>query len=213
MFPRGQVIDLHPYEPNEVAPALMAALGTDAPIIALHLTRPAIELPDRAALGMGDFREAAKGAYLIRDYDPSRPKEGCVFVRGTSCTASVVELLKAGWFDSDGPNVKLVSAISHELFMLQPESYRNELISAEDWANSTFITNNARQNMWLWTANRASYDYAMGPDHDQRWRTGGSVDEIIAEAKLDPASIQEGLARFVADYDKRMSASFVPAAL
>jgi transketolase len=177
----------------------------------VHLTRPAIELPDRAALGMGDFREAAKGAYLIRDYDPSRPKDGCVFVRGTSCTASVIELLKAGWFDSDGPNLKLVSAISHELFMLQPESYRNELISAEDWANSTFITNNARQNMWLWTANRASYDYAMGPD--QRWRTGGSVDEIIAEAKLDPSSLQEGLSRFVAEYDTRMSAGFVPAAL
>jgi transketolase len=213
MFPRGQVIDLHPYEPNEVGPALMAALGTDAPIVALHLTRPAVELPDRAALGMGDFREAAKGAYLLRDYDPSRPKDGCVFVRGTSCTASVVELLKAGWFDSEGPNLKLVSAISHELFMLQPESYRTALISAEDWANSTFITNNARQNMWLWTANRASYDYAMGPDHDQRWRTGGSVDEIIAEAKLDPSSLQEGLSRFVAEYDTRMSAGFVPAAL
>lgn len=213
MFPRGQVIDLHPYEPNEVGPALMAALGTDAPIVALHLTRPPIELPDRAALGMGDHREAAKGAYLMRDYDPNRAKDGCVFVRGTSCTASVVELLKQGWFDGDGPNVKLIAAVSHELFMLQPESYRNELVSAEDWANSTFITNNARQNMWLWTANRASYDYAMGPDHDQRWRTGGSVDEIIAEAKLDPASIQEGLSRFVADYDKRMSANFVPAAL
>ncbi len=195
-FPRGQVIDLHPYEPNEVGPALLAALGTDAPIVALHLTRPGIEIPDRQALGMADHREAAKGAYLMRDYDPARPKDGCIFVRGTSSTASVVQLMQQDWFDNGGPNVKLVAAVSHELFMLQAPAWRDQLVSKEDWAHSTFITNNARQNMWLWAADKASFDYAMSPDHDDRWRTGGSLDEIIAEARLDPESLQQGIRRF-----------------
>jgi transketolase len=212
-FPRGQVIDIHPWEPNEVGPSLLAALGTDAQIVALHLTRPGVELPDRDALGMADFREAAKGAYLIRDYDPSRPKEGCIFVRGTSCTVSLINLLKEGWFDGEGPNVKLVAAISHELFMLQPQAWRDEIISAQDWADSTFITNNARQNMWLWAGNRASFEYAMCPDHDEQWRTGGSYDEIIQEAGLDEESLRVGIARFAANREKRLEATCAPAAL
>jgi len=210
-FPRGQVMDLHPYEPNEVGPCLMAAMAQDVPIVALHLTRPNIEVPDREALGMASHMDAAKGAYIIRDYDPSRPAEGCIFVRGTSSTASVIELLKSGAFDGDGPNVKLVAAISHELFMLQPESYRDSVCSKEDWFDSTFITNGARQMMWLWTAHKTSFDYAMGSDHDDRWRTGGSGPEIIAEAKIDPASLLEGIGRFAKERDQRFEAASAPA--
>ncbi|TAH34445.1 MAG: transketolase [Planctomycetota bacterium] len=213
LFPRGHVIDLHPWEPNEVAPALIAALGQKAPIVALHLTRPAVEVPDRAALRMASHMDAAKGAYLIRDYDPGRSKDGCIFVRGTSATSSIIQLLKKGAFDGDGPNVKLVAAISHELFMLQPESYRKKICSREDWLDSSFITNGARQAMWLWTAHRTAYDYAMGSDWDNRWRTGGSVDEVVQEAHLDPAHLLEGIRRFAAERDQRLQSISWPAAM
>ena len=69
LFPEGHVIDLHPWEHNEVPVVLAAALATDVPIVALHLTRPAVEIPDRAALGMASHFEAARGAYLMRDVD------------------------------------------------------------------------------------------------------------------------------------------------
>ncbi len=209
-FPRGQVMDLHPYEPNEVGPCLMAALGQDVPIVALHTTRPNVEVPDREALGMASYMDAAKGAYIIRDYDPSRPADGCIFVRGTSSTANVVKLLQNGAFDGDGPNVKLVAAISHELFMLQDEAYQESVASKEDWFNSTFITNGARQMMWLWTAHKTSYNYAMGSDWDNRWRTGGSGDEVIAEAHLDCESLMDGINGFVADREKRFAAAGAP---
>jgi transketolase len=52
LFPAGHVIDLHPWEHNEVPVMLAAALATDVPIVALHLTRPSVEIPDRVALGM-----------------------------------------------------------------------------------------------------------------------------------------------------------------
>ena len=209
-FPRGQVMDLHPYEPNEVGPCLMAALAQDVPIVALHTTRPNIEIPDRKALGMASYMDAAKGAYLIRDYDPSRPADGCIFVRGTSSTANVIKLLKAGAFDGDGPNVKLVAAISHELFMLQGQDYQESIASQADWFNSTFITNGARQMMWLWTAHQTSFKYAMGPDWDNRWRTGGSGDEVIAEAHLDEKSLLDGINRFVAERSERYAAAGAP---
>jgi transketolase len=212
MFPRGQVMDLHPWEPNEVGPVLMAALGVaEAPIVALHLTRPNVTIPDRAKLGMASHMEAAKGAYLIRDYDPARPKDGCIFVRGTSSTASVVKLLEQGLFDGAGLNVKLVAAISHELFMRQPQTWRDRLVTKEDWFNSTFITNGGRIAMALWSAHATAAQYAMTSDWDDRWRTGGALDEIIAEAHLDPAHLAEGIRRFTADREARFEAAGLPA--
>ncbi|MCK5739812.1 transketolase, partial [bacterium] len=116
-FPDGHIINLYPWEHNEVAPMIGAALAADVPIIALHLTRPAIELPDREALGMASFMDAAKGAYLIRDFDPALPEHGTIFVQGTSTTAAVVNLLPQ--LDLLKLNVKLVAAVSYELFQRQ----------------------------------------------------------------------------------------------
>ena len=45
LFPEGHVIDLHPWEYNEVPVVLAAALRADAPIVALHLTRPRSRSP------------------------------------------------------------------------------------------------------------------------------------------------------------------------
>ena len=210
LFPKGQVIDIHPWEPNEVGPALMAALATDAPIVALHMTRPPVEVPDREALGMGSYMSAAKGAYLIRDYDASRPQEGCVFVRGTSSTGSLMQLVKEGWFDNGGPNLKLVAAISSDLFDLQAKAYQDSIASPADWFNSTFITNGARQTMGRWSAHRTSMKWGMGSDHDDRWRSGGSIPEVIADSKLDPESIREHLARFAAAKDERFAEAGAP---
>jgi len=204
-FPKGHAIDLHPWEPNEVGPCLMAALGTDAPIIAMHLTRPGVEIPDREGLGMASYMDAAKGAYIMRDYDPSRPAEGCIFLRGTSSTNSVHMLLKDGALDGDGPNIKIVAAISMELFDLQSEEYRRSVISEADWIDSTFITNGARQMMRQWTAHSVSFDYGMGADWDDRWRSGGSGEEVIAEAHLDSASLLAGITKFAQEREQRLA--------
>ncbi len=55
---------------------LGAALKTDVPIVALHLTRPPIVIPDRATLGIPSHFEAARGAYVVRDYTPGQPRGG-----------------------------------------------------------------------------------------------------------------------------------------
>ena len=203
LMPDGHIINLHPWEHNEVAPALAAALATDVPVVALHLTRPPVEIPDRDALGMASHLDASKGAYIIKDYDESRPKKGIVIVRGTSSTNSLVSILPQ--LKSEGPNVKVVAAISWELFQRQSEDYRQSVISELEWMDAMVITNGARRLMHKWMANRVVEEYSMSPDFDNRWRTGGSVDEIIAESKLDPQSVWNGIMKFAADREVRLS--------
>ncbi len=201
LFPTGHVVNLHPWEANEVPVVLAAALGSGIPIIVLHLTRPPITIPDREALGMDGHQEAAKGAYVIRPFDPGRPPEGTVIVRGTSTTASMMEVLP--WLDDGGPNVKVVAAVSHALFRRQPKAWRDRVLPDAEWAESMVVTNTAARLMGNWIPHAVARDYVVSPDWDDRWRTGGSVDQIVAEAHLDPASLRAGIQRFVDEADDR----------
>lgn len=202
LFPDGHVIDLHPWEYNEVPVVLGAAMRQSAPIVALHLTRPAIEIPDRAALGIDSHFMAARGAYLIRDHDSGRPKSGTVFVQGTSTTANVVKILPR--LDRAGLNVKIVAAISPQLFALQPKDYRDRVASEGDRWDAMMISNRSLRVSRDWISNPIAAEYSMTSDFDDRWRTGGALDEVIAEAHLSEDHLLAGIERFVAERDDRL---------
>ena len=202
LFPEGYIVNIHPWEHNEVAPALVAAFNTDIPVIGLHLTRPSVTIPDRKALGMASYLDAAKGAYIIKDYDKDRKKEGLVIVRGTSSTNSVVELLPR--IKAEGPNVKIVAAISWVLFQKQPESYRTSIIAPNEWHDAMVITNGGRRLMHKWMANKLVEKYSLSPDWDNRWRTGGTVDEIVDEAHLSPRWLWAGITKFAINRRDRL---------
>ena len=202
LFPEGHVIDLHPWEFNEVPVVLAAACATDVPIIAVHLTRPPIEIPDRAALGMPSHFAAARGAYVIRDFRPGAPKAGTVFIRGTVATSTLVKLLPE--LDKRGLNVKVIAAISPQLFARADAEYRAATIAPEDRLDAMVITNGAFKLMRDWADDPIVREYSLSSDWDDRWRTGGSVDEVMEEAHLDAGHILEAIERFVRERPDRL---------
>jgi transketolase len=204
LFPEGSVINVCPWEHNEVAPLLGAALQSDKPIVALHLTRPAVTIPDREKLGVAPYLDAAKGAYVIKPYDEKRAKEGVVIVQGTSTTDSIYALLPR-LLAGEGPNLKLVQATSYELFQMQSSAYRDSVLPWAEWMDSTYVTNGSRRLMRDWSVNRICDEYAMSSDFDNRWRTGGSVEELKVEAHIDPVSVWNGITRFAAEREKRLA--------
>jgi transketolase len=203
MFPDGHVIDLHPWEYNEVPVMLAAAMKTERPIIALHLTRPGVTIPDREALGLGSHFEAAKGAYVLRDYKAGLPRQGVIMVQGTMSTYNLINALPA--IDQAGVNVKIVAVPSPQLFDLQSEEYQNSVLSTGDMMNSTYVTNRARRTMSDWNFNALADRYAMSSDWDDMWRPGGSLDQVCENAGLDPDSLAKGVIAFAEDYDSRMA--------
>ena len=202
LFPEGSIINIHPWEHNEVAPVLSAALKQDCKIIAVHLTRPAIIIPDRNKLGIANHKEAAKGAYLIKDYDIGKPKKGVVIIRGTAPINSLMQILPK--IKDNGINIKIVAAISWSLFQVQSSKYKESIISNSEWFDSMVITNTSIKLMSNWKKNEIVEKYSMSPDFDNLWRTGGSFDQIVLESKLDPESIWDGILRFTSDRDKRL---------
>lgn len=203
LFPKGSIINLYPWEYNEVPVLLGAALRQDVPIISLHLTRPAITIPDRQALGMASHFEAAKGAYIARDYIAGAPKDGTLIVQGTSAMANLVSILpeleRRKW------NLKIVYAASPELFALQPQSYQECVLTAADKMDSTVITTQARALMRDWMFNYLAEEYALSADWDDRWRTGGALDDVLEEAHLSPRHLLTGIERFVSSRKERLA--------
>lgn len=203
LFPEGHVIDLHPWEYNEVPVLLGAALSTDVPIVALHVTRPAIEIPDRAALGIPSHFEAARGAYVMRDFREGSPRGGTVFVQGTTSTANLVKVLPQ--LNERGLNVKIVACISPQLFHMQDAAYQAAVSSTADRWDAMAITNRALKTMHQWVEGPIAADYSLSSDWDNRWRTGGTVDEVIDEAHLGPTHIVEAIQRFVDERPQRLA--------
>jgi transketolase len=202
LFPEGHVIDLHPWEYNEVPVMLAAALATDVPIVALHLTRPSVEIPDRAALRMDSHFEAARGAYVLRPASEGSQCAGTVYVQGTMSTANTVKILPE--LDARGLNVRIVAAVSPQLFRMQDAAYRERLCSDADRWDGMAITNRAFKLMRDWVDGPIAEEYSLSSDWDDRWRTGGSVDEVMDEAHLGPEHILAGIERYVADRPRRL---------
>ena len=182
---------------------IAAALASERPIIALHLTRPPVEIPDREALGMPSHFEAAKGAYVMRPYRKDQPKMGVVVVQGTSSTNNLVKILPM--LDEKGINVKIVAGISPQLFALQDEAYKNEVLPAHERMDAMAVTNRSRRLMTDWVDPGVNAEYWVSSDFDNQWRTGGSVDEVLEEAHLSPDWIFKGIERFAKDRDKRLA--------
>jgi transketolase len=178
-----------------------AALSLPAPIVTLHLTRPAVEIPDRRARGMASHLDAARGAYLIRDYHPGRGRDGTVVVQGTVPTANVVSILPE--LDQEGLNVKIVAAISPQLFARQSREYQDAILSGRDHWDAMIISNGSLRWMSDWYTGPLTAEYSLTPDWDGRWRTGGSVVQVMDEAHLTAGHILAGIRRFARDRPDR----------
>jgi hypothetical protein len=87
---------------------------------------------------------------------------------------TIMELLPKFQSDKTMPNVKLVYAVSYELFQLQTKEYRDSILHKSEWLDSTVISNGCKMGMHPWLASKIAEGYAMTGDHDNRWRVGGS---------------------------------------
>jgi len=208
LFPRNQIINLYFWDYNDVAPGYFAALQIaqtrkETGIICVHVARPDSPVADRNTFADKDINAAAKGAYLIREFDPSKPKSGTVFVQGSSSTVNLVGLFDK--LDAENLNVRIVSVISEELFRAQPQEYQDFIYPDSARLDSMVITTFTKRVPVLAGLGPLAEEYTLSSDFDDRWRTGGLEPDVIAEAHLDSDSILQGIRRFVSDRETRLN--------
>jgi transketolase len=208
LFPRGQTIHLNFWDYNDVASAYFAAAEIAARdpkvgIISIEVARPDFAVADRSKFANTDLKAAAKGLYVIRDFAPDKPKSGYVLAQGSSSTFNLVSILPR--LEEAGINVKVVAAVSEELFDRQPEEYRHSVLPPEAYYDLMVVSTGTRRVWPVRDVGPLTDDYSLTSDWDNQWLTGGLEAEVIAEAHLDPESIFAGIKRFAHDRDTRLS--------
>ena len=206
LFPRGHVINLSFWDYNDVAPAYFAAAEIAARekkigIITIEVARPDLTVADRSTFADTDLRAGAKGLYVIRDFAPG-PRHGYVVCQGAFATFNTVKAIPR--LEQAGFNVKVISAVSEDLFDRQSESYRNSVLPLAARNDLMFVTG-ATRRMWpLRNVGPLTDEYSMTADFHNDWLTGGLEADVIAEAHLDVDSIFEGVSRFANDHGSRI---------
>ena len=208
LFPRGQAIVLNFWDYNDVAPGYFAAAEIAARdplvgVIVIEVARPDFPVADRSTFADSDLKAAAKGFYVLRDFAPDQPRHGYVVAQGSSSTVNLMRTLPD--LEAQGVNVKIVAAISEELFDRQPQAYRDSVLPPEAKHDMMVVSTGTRRMWPVRDVGPLTTEYSMVSDWHDRWLTGGLEPDVIAEAHLDEASIKAGVERFAAERDARLT--------
>lgn len=206
LFPRGQAINLNFWDYNDVAPGYFAAAEIAARdpkvgLITIEVARPDSPVADRSGFADSSVDAAAKGLYVIRDFAPG-PRHGYVVVQGSSSTLNLIAALPR--LEQAGVNVKVIAAISEELFDRQPEAYRHSVLPPEAYYDLMFVSTGTRRMWPVRDTGPLTDAYSMTSDWDNQWLTGGLEPDVIAEAHLDAESIFAGVQRFAREREDRL---------
>lgn len=184
-FPRGTMITLTPWDPQEIWYLVAAALAQRPAIIAPFVTRPPETVLDRAALGLSPASAAAKGVYLLRAARGSG--DGVVVLQGSAVTYAFVEKALP-LIDNEGLDLNVYSVASAELFDALPESEREAIFPASHAQVAMGITDFTLPTMYRWIRSDPGRAHTMHPYMHGHYLGSGPGAMVVAEAGLDGES-------------------------
>ena len=100
--------------------------------------------------------------------------------------------------------MKVIAAVSEELFDRQPEDYRHAVLPPEARLRSDVRLERDAAHVAAAQFGPLTDAYSLTSDWDNQWLTGGLEADVIAEAHLDADSIFAGVRRFAQDRPERM---------
>ncbi|MDE0300296.1 MAG: hypothetical protein OXN17_16795 [Candidatus Poribacteria bacterium] len=208
LFPRGQAIHVSFWDYNDVAPGYFAAAEIAArdprvSVIIIEVARPDFPVADRNTFADKDLKAAAKGLYVIRDFAPNQPKHGYVIVQGSNSTVNLVNIIPR--LEEQGINVKIIAAVSEDLFVRQPADYRESVLPQEAKYDLMVVSTGTRRVWPVSDVGPLTDEFSLTADWDNQWLTGGTESDVIAEAHLDAESIFAGIKRFAEMRDDRLN--------
>jgi hypothetical protein len=124
-------------------------------------------------------------------------------VQGSSSTVNLVNALPR--LVEAGVNVKVIAAISEELFDRQPEAYRHAVLPPEARYDLMVVSTGTRRVWPVRDLGPLTDAYSLTSDWDNQWLSGGLEPDVIAEAHLDSASIYAGIKRFADERSQRLA--------
>jgi transketolase len=193
-FPRGTMISLTPWDPQEVWPLVTAALTIRPCVIAPFVTRPNETVLDRASLGLAPAEEAAKGVYQLKEANGRG--DGTVVLQGSEVAyAFAQEALPL--LEKEGIDVGVYYIASAELFdALTPEE-RERIFPTQRAEEAMGITGFTLPTMYRWIRSDRGRAMTLYPFQKGHFLGSGQAQMVLHEAGLDGEAQFKAIVRYV----------------
>jgi transketolase len=193
-FPPGALIALTPWDPQELWHLMGEALVARPAVIAPVVTRPAVPVLDRAALGLAPPEAARQGMYLLR---PARGHpDATVVLQGSEVAyAFITEALPL--LATEGLEVEAFYVASAELFDRLSEEARRNVYPEERARAALGITGFTLPTLERWLRSERGRAATLHPFRRGRYLGSGAPERLLEEAGLDGRSQAAAIVRYV----------------
>lgn len=183
-FPRGVMITLTPWDPQEMWPLMVTALQKRPAVIAPFVTRPNEKVLDRAALGLAPVTKCVTGVYCLRAADENRPRDGTIVLQGSGVTyafleGALPEILK------EGLNLDIYYVSSAELFDLLPPEEQKRIFPPDRAAEAMGITGFTMPTLYRFVVSERGRAASLYPFKRGHYLGSGSAAAVLKEAHMD----------------------------
>lgn len=181
-FPRGTMITLTPWEPQELWPLMSAALRNAPAVIAPFVSRPAEVVPDRKALGLAPASQSAHGVYRLKAANGRR--DGSLVLQESGVAYAFVEQTLPLLADR-GIDLDVYYVSSAELFDLLSSDEQDAIFPETIAMESMGLTGFTMPTMYRWIRSDLGRSATLHPFSHGRYPGSGPGERVIAEAGLD----------------------------
>ena len=193
-FPRGTVITLTPWDPQEIWVLVSAALIKRPAMIAPFVTRPSEKVIDRVARGLSSAAEAASGLYLLRKAQGKQ--DGTLVLQGSEVAyAFIDETLPQ--LEKKGIDIDVYYVASTELFDLLPDAEKERIFPDARAQTAMGITGFTLPTMYRWIRSDRGRRMTLHPFQKGHYLGSGQAEMVLAEAGLDGESQFRAILRFL----------------
>jgi transketolase len=193
-FPRGTVITLTPWDPQEICILVSAALIKRPAVIAPFVTRPNEKVIDREARGLASATEAVSGVYRLRKAQ-GKPDATLVLQGSEVAYAFIDDALPQ--LEKKGIDIEVYYVASTELFDLLPDAEKERIFPYERSQAAMGITGFTLPTMYRWIRSDRGRRMTLHPFQKGHYLGSGQAEMVLAEAGLDGESQYRAILRFL----------------
>jgi len=192
-FPRGTMITLTPWDPQEMWTVMSTALARRPAVIAPFVTRPNEKVLDRKALGLAPATAASTGVYLLKAAEGK--SDGTLVLQGSEVAYAFIEetlpLLR-----QKGVDLNVYYVASAELFDLLPEAEQERIFPFSLSGEALGITGFTLPTLYRWVCSERGRRMSLHPFKKGHFLGSGQATMVMAEAELDG----EGQLKAIVEY-------------
>lgn len=195
-FPKGTIITLTPWDPQEIWFLVAAALNRRPAILAVFVTRPNEKIIDRSALGLAPVMSASSGMYLLRRARGKRA-DGTVVLQGSEVGYAFVEEALP-LIEKEGLDLNVYYVASAEIFDLLTPAEREKIYPRNEAERAMGITGFTLPTLYRWICSDRGREMSLYPFQKGHYLGSGQADMVMKEAGLDGRSQFKTIKKYLA---------------